>query len=84
MNRMGIGDSNLIFLNKEIEKIVQEMGQQIKSTAEPQKKYMFRHVPEIALRIVEEAADEVCFNCGKSSTEACKICPLDDLFARIG
>ena len=52
---VSIGDSNVVFLDKGDGVDSRPMGQQIKSPAEPQKKYTFRHVPEKALRIVELA-----------------------------
>jgi hypothetical protein len=86
---MNPADSNVVFLNKEIEQIVREIGGLVQirvaaQPADPTKGFTFRKLPEEALRSVELAADEVCEACGRSGTTACTICPLDSLFARIG
>ena len=74
---------SVVYLFRDMERILDNMRSAL-PVPEPDPNYTFRKIDEVSMRAVELAGDEVCEKCGRSASETCKKCPLDDLFARIG
>jgi hypothetical protein len=73
-------DSNLVFLNKEIEKIFGSLSE----PSVTRMKFTVHKLPEASLNQVEYAVDDQCEACGKSDDEySCTICPIESLMKRL-